>query len=661
MEHHRQHVATLFKKQQEGKLAADLKLGDADEQTLEAEVNLEAIMKWFQTDHSVLRRCTRFGISKPEFFNWSKIFAEAVENKKIERLLPQNLVARLERGGIKELHDYVVNQFFAYLDEHTPHLIKNIRYLREITDLRYPQEWGAAAKNMQRRIIMHVGPTNSGKTYHALERLKNAERGVYCSPLRLLAYEVYNRMIKAGVSCALLTGEERIIPDIGEMGLRHSGYTLDNKAVMSLYSCTIEMVPTIPVGVAVIDEIQMIADRQRGWAWTNALLNVRANEIHLCGEPSAVPLVKRICASLDEEVEVREYKRLSELDVKSKSLGSSWKNIRPGDCVVVFSRVGIFETRKTIEKETGMKCAVIYGGLPPEARIEQARLFNDPDSGYDVLVASDAVGMGINLSIKRVVFTTLTKFDGTADKPISISQIRQIGGRAGRFNLGSEIGEVTALHSESMELLGKSMHQMPPSLPAAGIKPAAETIEMFSHQFPDVPFSKLWSMFRDISTVGDGYFLSSFSDQENIAQSIEHLPLTVRDRYQFLYAPVNCREKIANYVLGVFARCVALKRECDVKAAIKLPRFDPRTKDELRLFEQWHRAITLYLWLSFHYRELFKQNDEALALKELCEKRIQMGLENIRAQQAAEESRQSSSATKTEALTNVTTTTMTTS
>lgn len=203
---------------------------------------------------------------------------------------------------------------------------------------------------MIRKIILHVGPTNSGKTYRALKRLESAESGIYCGPLRLLAHEIYDKMNEKGIACNLLTGEER----------RESG------PFAPLTSSTVEMASLgKTLDVAVIDEIQMIGDPDRGWAWTQAVLGLKAKEIHLCGEASAVPLIKKICETLDEEVVVNEYSRLTPFEVTENSLLGDLSKIKKGDCVVAFSRKEIFSLKKKIESLTGLKCAVAYGGLPP--------------------------------------------------------------------------------------------------------------------------------------------------------------------------------------------------------------------------------------------------------------------------------------------------------
>ena len=147
--------------------------------------------------------------------------------------------------------------------------------------------------------------------------------------------------------------------------------------------------------VAVIDEIQMIADKQRGWAWTRALQGVRAREVHVCGGLEVYEIVKNIVESMGDEFTLAKYERLSELRIAETSLEGDYSKIQPGDCIVAFTRPDIFAIKREIERKTPYKCCMIYGQLPPETRSTQARLFNDENTGYDVLVASDAIGMVI--------------------------------------------------------------------------------------------------------------------------------------------------------------------------------------------------------------------------------------------------------------------------
>jgi len=288
--------------------------------------------------------------------------------------------------------------------------LHHIQRLMKATSRPFPADEYPLARKMHRKIIMHVGPTNSGKTHHALRVLAAAKSGVYAGPLRLLAHEIWDRLntgriIPLGIDppssgsgtltptrgdpkyarlCNMLTGEERRVVDP------------DAK----LLSCTVEMLSFYRrIDVAVIDEVQMISDPERGNGWVSAILGIPAYEIHLCGEETAVPVVQALLQHTGDEVVVRRYERLTPLVVEEKSLDGDLTKIRKGDCIVTFSRSNIFALKKAVEGTTGMKCAIVYGRLPPEVRSEQATLFNDPTSGYDVLIGSDAIGMGLNLYV----------------------------------------------------------------------------------------------------------------------------------------------------------------------------------------------------------------------------------------------------------------------
>lgn len=245
-----------------------------------------------------------------------------------------------------------------------------------------------------------MGPTNSGKTYNALKRLEESGNGFYAGPLRLLAHEVYTRFQAKGVPCDLVTGDDVRRDESGEA---------------KLSSSTVEMVDTVKeIDVAVIDEIQMIAHNERGWAWTRAFLGTTAKEVHVCGETRVVPLIRELAASMGDTLHVHHYDRLNPLKAMSRSLRGNLSNLRKGDCVVVFSVLGIHAMKRQIELDTGRRVAIVYGSLPPETRAQQAALFNDPDNDYDFLVASDAIGMGLNLYVIISHYFDIADFRSTA-------------------------------------------------------------------------------------------------------------------------------------------------------------------------------------------------------------------------------------------------------
>ncbi|KAI0541508.1 P-loop containing nucleoside triphosphate hydrolase protein [Xylaria digitata] len=507
---------------------------------------------------------------------------------------------------------------------------------QKIADLRFPYEWYPATRALQRTIHLHVGPTNSGKTYNALKALENAKSGIYAGPLRLLAHEVYSRFTAKGKICALVTGEEQRIPK--DVDIYFS-------------SCTVEMTPlNSQVDVAVIDEIQMIGDAERGWAWTQAFLGVQAKELHLCGEERAVQLIQSLCATIGDKCIVHRYQRLSGLETMHESLDGKLENLQKGDAVVSFSRISIHALKKRIEEVTGRRCAMIYGSLPPETRAQQAALFNDPDNDYDYLVASDAIGMGLNLEIRRVVFEATHKRDSSSFRQMSVSELKQIGGRAGRYRTANQAiraatldtqppeskpsgpGLVTALEDEDLAIIIQAFNSDPENMATAGIQPPTAAIERLSTYFPpNTPLSFILVRLRDIARLSSKFHLCQLKEMLQIADLIQPFPMSIYDRCVFLNAPVALRDYNGATVLQSFARCVSRMeggnlvdiREIELELLdLKLEDWKQQPSEFLRRLEALHKSITLYLWLSYRFSGVFRSQNLAFHVKELVETKI---------------------------------------
>jgi ATP-dependent RNA helicase SUPV3L1/SUV3 len=395
---------------------------------------------------------------------------------------------------------------------------------------------------MQREVTLHIGPTNSGKTFQALEALKAASTGTYLGPLRLLAWEVAERLNVAGVATDLLTGQECERVD----GAQH-------------LSATIEMLSTTQrVDVAVIDEVQLLGDGDRGGAWTRALLGAPASHVHCCGDPSVEPLVRRLCDAAGEKLTVVHYERLSTLSV-CDSLPSI-RDVQAGDCVVAFSRKNVYELKQQIESASRgrLRCCVVYGALPPETRREQARRFNEDTDGYNVLVATDAIGMGLNLAIKRVVFSQVEKFDGTKVRPLTAREVRQIGGRAGRHAVD---GFVTAMSDKHTRFVKKRLSASPPPLLRAGLSPSLEVVEALAVRRPRASFSQLMeeATATPPPTVDNPlFFVCDAGDTVDFAHIVDTVDskydaLTIPEKYAFTQAPGNTRR---DFQVRAFARFV---------------------------------------------------------------------------------------------------------
>lgn len=320
---------------------------------------------------------------------------------------------------------------------------QEVNHIQEIeSELNFSsyEESFPVARELGRKFSIYVGPTNSGKTYAALNDLAAGANGLYLAPLRLMASEGQEALKDRGIIANLVTGEEQQMQPFAT----HTASTVE--------MCNFEHV----VDACVIDEIQMISDMSRGWAWSQAVIGVPARHVILVGSDESLPVLIPLLEQLGEPYEIKKFERKTPLQVREPL----WKlgDLKPGDCVVVFSRKNALEMKASVEA-TGKKCSVIYGNLSPEVRRSEAAKFKSGEN--PILVATDAIGMGLNLPIQRIFFSTMEKFDGETMRALKITEIKQIGGRAGRYGLAN-VGEVGLLADGSQgskDLLTKAIYQ----------------------------------------------------------------------------------------------------------------------------------------------------------------------------------------------------------
>ena len=277
-----------------------------------------------------------------------------------------------------------------------------------------PKDEYPEARAMRRHFILHLGGTNTGKTYAGFQRLIRAETGVYLAPLRLLALEAQETLLDAGVDCGLTTGEEE---DYREDDT-HVAATAEKLNMRQRYD------------VAVIDECQMIADNRRGYAWTRAILGVQAPEIHLCAAPEAKNILVRLIENCGDSYEIEIHKRQTPLICMAHPVDA--ERVQPGDALITFSKVEVLSAAEDL-RQAGKEPAIIYGALPYATRRKQMEGFLEGRMEY--IVATDAIGMGLNLPIRRILFMATEKFDGVERRELKPEEIQQIAGRAGRFGM----------------------------------------------------------------------------------------------------------------------------------------------------------------------------------------------------------------------------------
>lgn len=443
------------------------------------------------------------------------------------------------------------------------------------------------ARESKRKFIFHAGPTNSGKTYHALKLLKEADSGCYLAPLRLLAHEVYEELNSDGCPTDLITGEEKIeVPD------------------MKVISSTIEMANFArEVDVAVIDEIQMIADEFRGWAWTQAVVGIPAKTVVLAGSPDAIPVVKKLVERiLKEDLEIIEYTRKTKLIVEDNPTNAC----KAGDCVVVFSRKRVFD----IKDQLSNQCSIIYGSLSPDVRKSEAKKFREGD--MNIVTSTDAIGMGLNLPIRRVVFADISKFNGNEFDVCDNSLIRQIAGRAGRYGKFEE-GYVTATTPEALKIIKEALEEKNPLLHVDKfqISPNKSAIVQIGNETGTNDLIKVFHILSASMKKNKHFKMMNLDSMIEVARSV-CTKLDLDKKFLYSCAPVNI--KITNELQNI-GKWSELHNEGTIVQFSDIRFFDTPAYDEsfkLRNYEDRVKIMTVYCWLSFRFPEVYVDREEVM-------------------------------------------------
>ena len=294
-------------------------------------------------------------------------------------------------------------------------------------------------QNHSQKIVALLGPTNTGKTHVAIEKMLEFHSGIFGLPLRLLAREVYDKCVKkiGAEKVALITGEEKIIPGSA-----------------SYFICTVESMPkNKKVEFVAVDEIQMCADRERGHIFTDRLLHARGEDLTMF---LGSQIMGHIINDLIKNVDFQKKERFSKLSY------AGYKKISRLDgkvAIIAFSIEEVYAIAELVRRQKG-GAAVIMGSLSPKTRNSQVGLYQSGDVDY--LIATDAIGMGLNMDINEIYFSNLKKFDGKKTRRLNLIEMSQIAGRAGRFKSDGSFGttgDCENLNSDEIENIEK--HQLP--------------------------------------------------------------------------------------------------------------------------------------------------------------------------------------------------------
>lgn len=441
------------------------------------------------------------------------------------------------------------------------------------------------ARALKRRITLVTGPTNSGKSHTALEALAQAESGLALAPLRLLAHEFREAMLSRGVAASLTTGEERIIDPTA----RH-------------LAATVEMCPFHnPVDVAIIDEAQMLSDPDRGAAWTAAIMGVPARHVFILGAPDCIPLVKRIAELCNDPVDEIHLERKSPL----RPAGSiALTDLGKGDALIAFSRRDVLDLRAELMAHN-RRVAVIYGALSPEVRRAEAARFNNGDA--DILIATDAIGMGLNLSIRRVIFSTLRKYDGRQTRNLVSQEVKQIGGRAGRFGKHEE-GLVCVLDGAGRPSFIRHMLDAPPE-PTLELRPLvqpdADIVQAVAQEMgTDSLYGVLTRIKRAVLRPDDpNYRLADMEQALEIAAALEGVDgLDLSTRWTYAMCPINTRDNGIPRLVE-WASYHARGQHIYPPGTGRLPTAATAGREELERAEKRHRRLVTWRWLAMRFPE----------------------------------------------------------
>jgi ATP-dependent RNA helicase SUPV3L1/SUV3 len=473
----------------------------------------------------------------------------------------------------------------------------------------------SVARSIKRHHHLYLGPTNSGKTYQALLALEKAQSGVYLAPLRLLAMEIRDRLVAAGVPCNLITGEERVLM----AGAQHTASTIEM------------MNPNRQVEVAIIDEIQMLQDPDRGSAWTAALIGAPASKVFICGSTAVTaPCIDAITA-LGETYDITYLQRKTPLVLEDESLCGkrySKQKLKPklqkGDAVIAFSRKDVL-TFSARFRQWGFTVASIYGALAPEVRRTESERFSSGQA--DILVATDAIGMGLNLPIRRVIFSHIHKFDGVASRMLNMTEVRQIAGRAGRFGI-YETGYLNVLEND--ELI--HIEHMLSADDTADLQKLPININMMqidgiAGKLHTRKISEILIYFQERSRFEHALFEQAPLNAQ-ISQALlvdEYAPdMSLHDKYVFVCAPISLN---VAFEKDYYLLCLQSVAQSKIRYLPTNPVWlDSESPKHLEAAELLSHNLSLYAWLSFKFPQFFVDGGQVRTLRQQVSRYIEHAL-----------------------------------
>lgn len=564
--------ALAVQREKEAKEREARKKQDAWERSLIFTTEIPGILNITQTEY---KRWMEIGLLKPsrmrEFRKWGKwLEAPLFDPVYLNTITPEVIESWREEDKAKATANRKKAAIRAAGKAQKTRAIKDDLALHD-----YAHEF-AAARCMKRQFHLCLGPTNSGKTYRAMQALQQASSGVYLAPLRLLALENYEVLKAAGVKVNLITGEERIITP----GATHICSTIEMCDFATNYA------------VAVIDEIQMIADPQRGSAWVSAVLGVAAEQVFVCGAMHSENAMLELLQETNDPCEKHIFNRLSLLSLEERPMSK----VQEGDAIIAFSRKEVLNLAQYYRNQ-GMKASVIYGALSPEVRRRQAQAFITGKT--QIIVATDAIGMGLNLPIRRIVFSETRKFNGEKMVDLTPQEVQQIAGRAGRFGQQSH-GWVTAFTQPALRFIAYSLNQPVPQICSPfNVRPTLQHIQTILAHQQSQDVQKAFRKFGELNFKGK-FQTADLSDAVLRLNECDSR-LSIADAFSLAQCPADPKKDDDMALVSEFSHVLATRKSY---LSVPEPWFALDGKPSAHVLQQaesYSRQLAIYTWFAMKH------------------------------------------------------------
>ena len=503
---------------------------------------------------------------KNEIFKLSqKFYTQLAMVKDIEDIRAVKIKGYLHKCDYSASGNYMIEYPHDFLEQGLENCMR--KWQRKNPNV----EWNSLQRfcmEKQNQNIIAIAQTGMGKTEGGLWWIGN-HKGYFVLPLRTAINAIYDRVCEDILENENLSEKVSLLhsesleyyvkknvgtdEEIFQYEQRGKAFSipLSISTMDQLFNFVFKYqgyelkLTTLSYSRIVIDEIQMISDTQRGIAWSRALLGLRCNEIHICGAMNAKDILIKILEDCEDDYEIKEYHRNIPLVVETKNF--SYNDVQEGDAIVVFSKKRVLEIAQDYSNK-GIKTSIIYGDLPPEVRKMQYEQFINKEN--KVLVTTDAIGMGVNLPIRRIVFMAIRKFDGEEVRELTSQEVKQIAGRAGRKGI-YDTGYVSGV-SDTHNFISRKLEMKDDIIKQAVIGPSEEILTIKS-----LPLNEKLVLWKTRESKINYYTKMDISEYLLILEKIKRYKLKEEDQWDLLKVPFDVAneelmDKFLEYVDEIF-------------------------------------------------------------------------------------------------------------